>query len=144
LLAALLLAALTASAAPPPDRCTGLAGDLRDGRPTVIIVSPPAHDLAPRSEAYADWAFYRDDFLRRRPEDLCVLRMAAAAYRRRFAEPVLSDRFATIFVRDPDHALVYPGLILEPDIYRLGVAFLRGQDIDGAPYGLQDRRLRSR
>lgn len=88
----------------------------------VVVVVAPAHE--PESEAYADWAGYLQDFADERPPGLRLLRITPARLRR--CRPGWHGSHATLFVRAGGRALLYRGMILEPDRYREGSAWIGG------------------
>ena len=46
---------------------------------------------------------------------------------RRVAAPPLTGAYTTLFLRDSTHAMLYCGMIVEPEVYSIGTSFATGQ-----------------
>lgn len=123
-----------------------VTAELRAGRPFVLVVAPSAPGRIANSEAYAGWQSYLGDFVQSRPADIAVLRLALADYRRLVAAPAWRDAFGTLFIRGGRRALLHRGLVLEPRIYELGVAFLRtgSSSREAGTFGMVEMAVRRR
>ena len=123
-----------------------LAAAFQANRPVVLIVAPAAGRALRELEAYADWVAYRDGFLHKAPHSLQVLQLSPAEYRAELNQPRLQHDFATLFIRNGVSALVYQGMILEPQVYQFGMQYLQGGQVshDAASYGLKEQRLHCR
>jgi hypothetical protein len=141
LLLGLILPCASAAAGPREEIETALRG----GRVVVLVVSSP-RPSDPVDEAYADWAAYLNRFSSRADPAIKIVKTTAAQYRRIVAAPPLATDFATLFIRDPEHALQYDGMILEPQIYLLGQDYvLRRADVEShTGYGLRQMALQLR
>jgi hypothetical protein len=55
-------------------------------------------------------------------------------------QPKVKGDFATLFMRDPNHALVYNGMVVERKVYEIGLAYLKRQMDEklASAYGLQE------
>jgi len=62
------------------------------------------------------------------------------------ADPQIKDGFATLFIRDLSHVLLYKGMILEPKVYQLGQTYmLQHLDLKSVvPYGSEEVNVRLR
>jgi hypothetical protein len=141
-LAAALACVSTACApADATEPCASLKAAIAAGHPSVLIVGPMHGGTVAKSEAYADYSAYRDDFVRAHEPGLCLFSLDAASYRTRIAAPALKNAFATLFVRDAAHVLYTEGMILEPQIYVIGARFLKQGATEGGDYGLRETAL---
>jgi hypothetical protein len=116
---------------------------LKTGRRFVIVVEPRANPDS--SEAYADWAGYLNDFAASEKR-LRIIKLTARRYSQMVTAPKLSRPYDTLFVRDADHALLYRGMILEPQIYSIGAAYMKAKSDSASvfPAGLEEVQLKSR
>ena len=106
---------------------------LKAGTGIVLVV---AAANAPRGddESYGDWADNLKSFLNSAPSDVKVMRLTPALYEKLISGPKLKQRFATVFVRDEGHALVYDGRVVEQRAYVLGMGFIGKSAGDGAAF----------
>ncbi|MGD0758917.1 MAG: hypothetical protein ABR921_08435 [Candidatus Sulfotelmatobacter sp.] len=116
------------------------------GNKVVVLVIAPAKSAHEddNSEAHGDWADYLNGFSSSAPADTKIIRLTPAKYRQVVEEPKIRRDFATVFLRDSTHSLLYDGMILEPKVYKLGLAWLHQHpdDKEMAAYGLQERPSR--
>lgn len=129
-----LLLALTALAVAEFNPRRTLQANLAAGKPTVLIVSRTPTPADQRSEAYADWAGYLNDFAEDHQGDFEFLKVKPTALKAIFAEhtPIKSP-FATIFFRDAQSAIYYDGMIHDRNAYRAVAAFLAGRAVEERP-----------
>jgi hypothetical protein len=144
-LAALLLGLmlpLDSTAAGPREE---IQNAVRSGMPIVLVVAS-AQRPDPTDEARGDWAAYLNGFNSHADPAIKIIKITATLYRSILAVPALKTEFATLFIRDREHALQYDGMILEPQIYSLGQNYLLGRG-DLAPrsgYGLRPTTVQLR
>ena len=94
---------------------------LKTGRSIVVVVQPspkPGYD-----EAYADWAAYLNEFAARE-KSVKIVMLSQRRYSELVTAPKLSRPYNTLFLRAAKNALLYRGMILEPDVYRIGMAYM--------------------
>lgn len=106
-----------------------LAANLAAGKPTVLIVSrtPTRADL--RSEAYADWAGYLNDFAEEHRRDFQFVKIKPAELKAIFAEHTpIKEPFATVFFRNAQTAVSYDGMIHDRRTYGAAASFLSGTE----------------
>lgn len=145
-----LLAALLLWQAVVPARADArraLEESLAAGKPAVLIVSRPVTATDRRSEAYADWAGYLNDFAADHRGEFTFVKVAPSRLKRLFAESApIKQPFATVFIRNRNDALYYDGMIVDRVIYRVAADYLAGKE--GAPeeasLGLKPFRFRLR
>jgi hypothetical protein len=147
--AALLAALLVWSAIAPAraDARRALQASLDAGKPVVLVVSRPATAADMRSEAYADWAGYLNDFAADHRGRFTFLKVEPGGLKRLFAESTpIKEPFATIFIRSRNRALYYDGMIFDRVFYRFAADFLAGKDgaPDEASTGMKPFRFRVR
>jgi hypothetical protein len=97
---------------------------LKSGCPVVLVVRPSGK--AEASEAYGDWAEYLNAFAARE-KSVEIVKLSGRRYSQLVTSPQLSKPYNTLFLRDAGHALLYRGMILEPDIYVKGRAYMAGE-----------------
>jgi hypothetical protein len=116
---------------------------LKSGRPLVLVVQPSGR--SDDSEAYGDWAEYLNAFAARE-KSVKIVKLSGRRYSELVAAPQLNKRYNTLFLRDAGHALLYRGMILEPDIYVKGKAYMAGKlGPEPAPgTGLEEVKLEMR
>ncbi len=100
---------------------------LRSKKEVVLVVAPHYQKGDDENEAYGDWADRFNDFSAHAGEGVKVIRVTRAQYVRDVAEPVIKGRFATLFVKDLGQGLLYDHMVLESDVYKVGVAYLSEQ-----------------
>ena len=116
-----------------------LQATLKAEKGFVLTVSPAATPSA-TDEAYADWASYLNIFATTTGAKTKILKLSSSRYKGKIAGPRLSHPFATLFVLDERHILIYDGTVLEPAIYELGLAYISHRPFDqeaAASYGLK-------
>jgi len=130
----LALSALVASAVAEVNPRRTLQANLAAGKPTVLIVSRTPTPADQRSEAYADWAGYLNDFAQEHRGDFEFLTVKPTELKAIFAElsPIKSP-FATIFLRDAQSAIYYDGMIHDRSAYGAAAAFLAGRPDEARP-----------
>jgi len=118
---------------------------LRSGGRVILVIARSAPGK-PTDEAYGDWADALNNFAAHADPRVKIIKVTAPAYRLAIADPTISGPFATLFVRDLDHALLYRGMILEPQVYHLGQGFILEQvePSPAAAYGLMPTTIRLR
>src|SRR3954465_12454821 len=92
----------------------------RARQPFVLVVTGSGEKATDTSEAYADWAEYLNAFRTQADSRVKIVKVTALQYPEFITGPKLKDQYATLFVRDAGHVLLYDGMILEPQVYRLG------------------------
>jgi hypothetical protein len=143
-LIAIALALLAIAAPVRAEQARTLRGNLAAGKPTVVVVSRAGTASDMRSEAYADWASYLNEFAADHRGKFEVLKVTPGDLTRLFASGTpIKHRFATIFFRDEKNAVYYDGMIHERSVYQVAVAFLSGQGA-GPDTGLKPFRFRLR
>jgi hypothetical protein len=109
----------------------------------VVLVISPAKSAGEESdsEAYGDWADYLHEFSSSVPSDTKIVKLTSAKYRQAVEEPKIRRDFATVFLKDATHALLYDGMVVEPKVYKLGLGWLHqhAEEKDLATYGLVQR-----
>jgi hypothetical protein len=122
-----------------------LVAALRTGKPVVLVIANPA-PAKPTDEAYGDWTGALNDFAAHADPSVRIIRVTARAYHLAIATPWISGQFGTLFVRDLNHALLHRGMILEPQVYRLGQDFILQQteQPSAKTYGLSPTTVRLR
>ena len=122
-----------------------LLSALRTGKPVVLVIANGA-PARPTDEAYGDWADALNNFAAHADPGVKIIRLTARAYRSAIAAPRIPGHFATLFIRDLDHALLYRGMILEPQVYRLGLDYVLQQTEPSTAkaYGLAPTTVRLR
>jgi len=95
-------------------------------QPFVLVVTGNGQRAADTDEAYADWAEYLNAFRSQTAPAVKIVKVTALQYPELIVEPKLKDQYITLFIRDAEHVLLYDGMILEPQVYRLGLAYLQG------------------
>jgi hypothetical protein len=144
LILALLGAGQANKVATPPRKEILAAIESHQG--VVLVVSPKPDKALEASEAYADWASYLNKFARKEGANMKIVRLTPQNYAEALAEPKLEDSFATLFVRDSTHGLLYKGMIVEPLFYQAGKAYLseKSDAKPALPHGLQEISVRLR
>ena len=110
--------------------------------PAVIIIAPatPSADDQ-ESETYGDYAEYLNGFAANRPAGLELVRLSPAQYKRLFRLPMIADSHATIMLRRTGTAMIYRGMILEPQVYQAGARWAAGGATPAVEIGLESTRL---
>jgi len=141
---ALGLAAGLAPAAAATTAC-GPEADLRAARPFVLVVAAGGDGLK-RSEAYGDWQSYLQSFIEQRRGDLAVHQVTAARARKLLRNWPSGLQNATLFANPQGKGLLHRGLVLEPEVYRIGKAFAEGGPPapEAASFGLHPFVLKPR
>jgi hypothetical protein len=119
---------------------------LQNGKTVVLAVAPTPHRNTGDDEAYGDWASYLEAFTSHAGPDIKILKVTPTAVSQLLSEPRLAETYATLFLRDRDHALVYDGMALEPGVYSAGLAYLankRDTKLETG-YGLKEKAARFR
>jgi hypothetical protein len=112
------------------------------GKLVVLVVAPSkSGGEDDESEAYGDWADSLNGFAASVPADIKIIKLAAAKYKQEVEEPKIRKEFATVFLRDSTHSLLYDGMVVEAKVYKLGLAWLHQQADDKAmaAYGLREK-----
>jgi hypothetical protein len=75
-----------------------------------------------------------------------IVKLTGRRYSELVTAPQLDKPYNTLFLRDAGHALLYRGMILEPDIYVKGKAYMVGkQSLEPAQRtGLEEVKLNIR
>lgn len=112
------------------------------GKMVVLVVAPQKHaGEEDESETYGDWADNLNGFASSLPADTKIVKLTAAQYKQDLEEPKIRRAYATVFLRDATHALLYDGMIVEAMAYKVGLAWLHQQPDEKAmsAYGLQEK-----
>jgi hypothetical protein len=114
-----------------------LLAALRGGKPIVLVIASPA-PARPTDEAYGDWADALNDFAAHADPGVKIIKATARTYHLAIAALRISGQFGTLFVRDLNHALLYRGMILEPQVYRLSQDYVlqQAEPSSAKTYGL--------
>lgn len=116
-----------AAAQAPPAAATGIAADLHRGRAFVAVLVDQTNQRLLASEAYGDWHSYYQQFSRRAlGQQLTVHTVSPDEGRAQLPALPRDTVNATVFVDAAGRALLHRGLVLEPQVYELGRAFLAG------------------
>ena len=141
---AVLMSLLTGSAAQSPGR-DGMRKDieaaLRNGKSVVLVVAPAMSKTNDADESYGDWADGLNDFAAHAGADVKVFRLTPPKFSQLLLQPKVKGNFATLFIRESGHALVYEGMVVEPKIYAIGLAYLQHRPDEKAEsdYGLMEK-----
>jgi hypothetical protein len=130
------------AAAPRP-----LEQSLATGKPIVLVVAraPTAADL--KSEAYADWAEYLNDFTSRHQGAFEVVKVKPQDLKGLFKDSTpIRENFALVLINGRRTAVLYDGMLHEPDPYRTAAEFLAGtiDQAQAAPFRPYSFKLRER
>jgi hypothetical protein len=138
LLFAAFTAALVGLAAPQPkhlDPRSELLAALRAKKKVVLVsAADPASTLNgyrndpehTADETYGDWKNYFDDFGERYGRDFKIILVSSRAHFSQIVEePKIKTDWATLFILDAEHGLLYDDILLDPEEYKIGVAYLR-------------------
>jgi hypothetical protein len=92
-------------------------------------------------ESYADWADGLNDFAIHSGPKVKIFKLTPLRFAQLLLQPTVKGNFATLFMRDLGHALVYDGMVVEPKIYEIGLAYLKHiPDEKGeSAYGLREK-----
>ena len=118
--------------------------DLKAGHAFVAVLIDQKNKTLLASEAYADWHAYFTQFRDRIQGRYKVHTLSPARGRtllRHLGKTLVN---ATLFVNTSGHALVHKGLVLEPQVYVLGTAFIETGALtpEAASYGLVEIEVR--
>ncbi len=108
----------------------------------VLVIAPPkSAGEEGESEAYGDWADTLNGFASSAPSDTKIIKLTPAQYSQELEEPKIRRGFATVFLRDPTHALLYDGMIVEAKAYKVGLGWLHQHPDEKAmtAYGLEQK-----
>jgi hypothetical protein len=116
------------------------------GQPFILVITGGKPKPADDNETYADWAEYLNAFRAQTDSRIKIVKVTALQYPELIIEPKPKDKYATLFVRDSEHGLLYDGMILEPQVYQLGLAYLQDHPDGKANLanGLKDVSVRRR
>ena len=139
-----LLASVVQACASGAETTGSPAGDLRAGRPFVLVVIDQADKALQASEAYGDWHGYYERFVASGHGGVPVYTLSPE--RAQAVVPGLgaSAGSATVFVDASGRGLVHDGLVLEPQVYVIGRAFAERGEVaaQARDYGLHLKTLR--
>jgi hypothetical protein len=107
-------------AAAPAQRGNEIQAAIRSGKPVVVVVAKAPQKGDDSDETYGDWAAYLNRFARRAGSAVSIVKVTPERYAALVAEPKLTSGYATLFLRGTSHALLYRGMILEPQVYEQG------------------------
>ena len=139
---ACFFAPLTAAAAAPPNGAAaaeaGIRHDLKAGRAFVAVLIEQKSKKLLASEAYADWQAYFAPFQQGAQGRFHVHTLPPARGRALLRHLGKRTGNATVFVNARGRALLHPGLVLEPQVYELGTAFIERGEVapEAASYGM--------
>lgn len=94
---------------------------LKTNHSVVVVVQLPVRTGS--GEAYADWAEYLNDFAIRE-KSVRIVKLTPRRYSELVGAPKLSGSYNTLFLRDAENALLYRGMILEPEVYAIGKDYM--------------------
>lgn len=123
-----------------------LVAALRAKKGVVLIVASAQPDSS--SPGYSEWYDHFTDFDNGISKDKTVevvVLLGRAEYAQIVGEPKIKGDFATLFLADATHGLLYDGPLVEPADYKIGTSFLKiGKIEDKAlpPYGLKKVAVR--
>jgi hypothetical protein len=133
----LLLLALIAWLSPPivrADTRQVLQQALATGKPTVLVISPPASATDRGSESYADWAEYLNNFSKAHRSEFQFVKAASGELKTLFVTNTsIKERFAVVFFKNDHDARYYDGMILEPFVYGFAASYLLGKQRSDDP-----------
>jgi hypothetical protein len=84
------------------------------------------------SETCSDWAEYRGAWLEAHPKDGEAITVPPAGRRSLLRKSRSLPAFATVLVAPGGRAALYPGVVVEPQIYEAMERLVRGQHVDRA------------
>lgn len=118
--------------------------DLKAGHAFVAVLIDQKNKTLLASEAYADWHAYFTQFRDRIQGRFKVHTLSPArgiTLLRHLGKTLVNT---TLFVNTSGHALVHKGLVLEPQVYVLGTAFIETGAVtpEAATYGLVEIDVR--
>jgi hypothetical protein len=140
-----LLGAGAAAADGTEDKAQAIRDALAAGTPVVLAVAAELPTGDSESETYADWAAYLNDFAAAHGGFAVLAVDAAEASRLLTGPPALENRYATIFVRSADSAIIYDGPVLEEIVYDAAASYLEAPgdgQFDGEMFGPYAFRLK--
>ena len=117
-----------------------IEAQFHDGK-TVVLVVAPAGKPKDADESYGDWADGLNTFATHAGASVKILKLTPQRFAQLLLQPEVKGHFATLFMRDSEHALVYDGMVVERKVYEIGLAYLKRQ-IDqkqASAYGLQEK-----
>jgi hypothetical protein len=129
----------TTGSATPAGAAGPITTDLQRGHAFVAVLIDQSSPRLLASEAYGDWHSYYQQFSRRaQAQQLAVHTVEPAAGRAQLPALPRDTVNATLFVDASGRALLHRGLVLEPQVYVLGRAFIAGQALNDEmrAYGL--------
>ena len=122
-----------------------LVAALRTGHPVVLVI---ANTTAAKStdEAYGDWADALNTIAAHKGPGITIVKQTPRSYRLSVASPRIFGQFGTLFIRDLNHVLLHRGMILEPQVYRMGENYMlqRADQSQAKAYGLTSTTIRLR
>jgi hypothetical protein len=124
--------------------CKDIAQAFEGKKVVVLVIAPTKSAGQDDSEAYGDWADYLNAFSSSAPSDTKIIRLTPAKYGQTLEEPKIRRNFATVFMKDSTHSLLYEGMIVEPKVYKVALGWLHenADSKDLAAQGLQERPAR--
>lgn len=140
---AILMIFLTAAAQQPrSDRDRkDIETQFHDGKTLVLVVAPAGRKPSDADESYGDWADGLNNFATHAGAGIKILKLTPPEFAQLLLQPKVKGDFATLFMRDSEHALVYDGMVVERKVYEIGLAYLKRQMDEklASAYGLQEK-----
>lgn len=136
---------IRATDGPDPARAE-VAKALRSGQGVVLVVVADVKKPGAADESYGDWADNLNYFVAHADQKIKIIKLTARRYPNVMADPKTKSRYATLFIRDLSHVLLYDGMILESQVYKLGQAYILQHSDPKAmsAWGLQETTARLR
>jgi hypothetical protein len=124
--------------------CKDVEQALASKKVVVLVIAPAKSPGQDESEAYGDWADYLNAFSSSVPADTKIIKLTPAKYSQTVEEPKIRRNFATVFMKDSTHSLLYDGMIVEPKVYKVALGWLHenADSKDLAAQGLQEKPAR--
>jgi len=124
--------------------CKDIAQAFESKKVVVLVIGPAKSAGQDESEAYGDWADYLNAFSSSAPSDTKIIKLTPTKYSQTVEEPKIRRNFATVFMKDATHSLLYDGMIVEPKVYKVALAWLHenADNKDLATQGLQEKPAR--
>jgi hypothetical protein len=141
LASAIVMSFLTVAAQPREDWSRkDIEAQFHDGK-TVVLVVAPAGRPKEADESYGDWADGLNNFATHASASVKILKLTPQRFAQVLLQPEVKGDFATLFMRDSEHALVYDGMVVERKIYEIGLAYLKRQvdQKQASAYGLNEK-----
>ena len=110
----LCLLGLSATSACAQSMNASMQQDLDAGKVVVVIINAAEHR---GSEQYADWSYYLNEFAASTGDEFAFHKIVTDDGSLESCPPAYREPYSTIFMRRGERSFVYPGPILEPQVY---------------------------